>query len=209
MLWAALFPNGKKLIFREWPSFGHAGAYIQGVGDPGPWAIAGDAHDGVRGEAQDGFGFGLARYKEEILEKEDGEEVRERWMDSRYGNAPQQEREGSKTLIEQMLELEMEFLAATSEKTILNTNDGSIDMINSLLYYDTRLKIGEFNPTTSRANEPQLLISELCPNTIYALKNWTGKDGQKGACKDPIDDLRMLVLSPIEFQGQEAYLWKR
>jgi len=209
MLWAALFPNGKKLIFREWPSFGHAGAYVQGVGDPGPWAIAGDAHDGVRGEAQDGFGFGLARYKEEILEKEDGEEVRERWMDSRYGNAPQQEREGSKTLIEQMLELEMEFLAATSEKTILNTNDGSIDMINSLLYYDTRLKIGEFNPTTSRANEPQLLISELCPNTIYALKNWTGKDGQKGACKDPIDDLRMLVLSPIEFQGQEAYLWKR
>jgi hypothetical protein len=30
---------------------------------------------------------------------------------------------------------------------------------------------------------------------IYALQEWTGRDGKTGACKDPIDVLRYLVLS--------------
>lgn len=209
MLWVACFPTGHKLVYREWPSFGHPGAYIKGVGDAGPWAIAGDAHDGVRGEAQEAFGFGLQAYKQEILDKEDGETIVERWFDARYANAPQQEREGTTTLIEQMSELDMHFIAATAERKILDTNDGSIDLINTLLYYDQDTPIGQFSASLARINEPMLHVSELCPNTIYSLKNWTGKDGQKGASKDPVDCLRMMVLSNVGYVGKDAYAWKR
>ena len=36
---------------------------------------------------------------------------------------------------------------------------------------------------------------------IYALENWTGADGEKGACKDPVDLLRYLFMSECEDDG--------
>ena len=47
-------------------------------------------------------------------------------------------------------------------------------------------------------NKPYFYITSDCENTIYALKEWTGLDKLHGACKDPIDNLRYLVLrNPI------------
>jgi hypothetical protein len=199
MGWVACPMPNKMIFYREWPSHGHLGAYIPGIGDPGPWAIAGKAHDGEKGPAQTAFGFGLDRYKQEIERVENGEDVSERWMDARYGNSPTMEREGTVTLIEKMDELDVEFRAMTSEKSILGNNDGSLDMINSALYYDLGTPLGEFSKELSKINEPELLVVETCPNTIYALENWTGKDGQQGACKDPIDVIRGAFLSELEF----------
>lgn len=127
------------------------------------------------------------------------ESIFERWMDSRYGNAAKQEREGTTTLIEQMEAEGMSFIAMTGEKNILTANDGSIDMINAALAYDEKVPIGEFSPDLARINEPKLWVSENCPNLIYALQNWTGRDGQHGACKDPIDCLRGAYLSELDY----------
>lgn len=193
----------KMIVYREWPSHGHLGAYIPGVGDPGPWAISGKAHDGEKGPAQTALGFGLDRYKQEILRLEGSEEITERWMDARYGNSPTMEREGTATLIEKMSEIDMEFRAMTSEKSILGNNDGSLDMINSALYYDLETPLGEFSKDLSRINEPELLIVETCPNCIYSLENWTGKDGQHGASKDPIDVIRGAFLSELEYVSDD------
>lgn len=140
--------------------------------------------------------------------EDDPEEITERWIDSRYANSPKEEREGSVTLLEQMEELEMEFRAMTSEKNILAANDGSIDMINSALAFDPEVPIGKWSRNLAKINEPDLLISEDCPNVIYALENWTGLDGQKGACKDPVDILRGLFLSELEYIGKDAYAWQ-
>ena len=41
------------------------------------------------------------------------------------------------------------------------------------------------------------LIAASCTNTIFAYENYTGADGQKGACKDFIDCDRYAVLSDI------------
>lgn len=198
MLWMYYPTPGKAIVYREWPSHGHLQAYIPGIGDPGPWTIPGNAHDGAQGPAQKAFGFGLERYKQEIERVENGEPILERWMDSRYGNSPKTEREGTTTLIEQMDELDMRFHAMTAEKSILNSNDGSLDLINSALYYDLETPLGAFSKNLARLNEPNLLVTENCPNLIYALENWTGKDGQAGACKDPIDCLRGAYLSDLD-----------
>jgi phage terminase large subunit-like protein len=211
-LWVFLDVLNRAFVAGESPSFDHEWAYIPGIGNPGPWAVAGNKADGEQGEGQKEWGWGYSRYLEEIermerlmsdvgCKKDDVEsgasriEVSARWIDARYGNARKTSEERSVTMIEELSDLGMDFLAAPSEKAIdsgRGGGDGSLRMINDKLFYDTKRKI-------DHTNQPHLYVVETCPNTIYALKEWTGKDGQHGACKDPIDCLRMFVLSGSEY----------
>jgi len=81
-------------------------------------------------------------------------------------------------------------------------------MINSALFYDIDTPVGKWSKKLGRLNEPQLLVVETCPNMIDALENWTGEDGQKGARKDPIDVIRGMFLSQINFIGADQYVFK-
>ena len=192
-------------MYREWPSHGWPGAYIRGVGDPGPWATPSSTkYDGERGPAQTPFGFGLGRYKQEILEREGEEEIFERWMDSRYGASPTTQFEGNTTLIEQMEGLGLTFMAASGK----SIREG-IDLINDKLYWDEGTKLGEFSKSLARVNVPQLMVSERCPNVIFALKEWTGKDGNEGACKDFVDLLRYALLAELSYIGEDSYVWRK
>lgn len=178
---------------------------------PGPWALTGEAADGVRGPGQDTNGWGLDRYVEEIQDKEGEEAILARYMDSRYGTEARLDRERATTLIEQMAEAGMEFLAMVPGKGRIigaEGNDGSIDLINSALYYDPEVERGKWSSDLGRLNEPQLLIVDTCPNIIYALSHWTGLDGQKGACKDGVDVLRGLFLTSVNHVGDDAYSWR-
>jgi hypothetical protein len=203
MIWVRIDPRGRWFVYREWPSTGHPGAYIPGRGDPGPWTLPGQPADGVRGPAQQPFGFGLERYIQEILRLEEGEAIQERWMDSRYAANPTTTKEGSTTHIEQLAELDMEFLAASGKEIVEGTG-----LINDKLDYDNEVELGKFSPTLARLNEPKLFISRHCPNTIYSLREWTGKDKQHGACKDPIDVLRYATLAGLDYIGEDAYSWQ-
>ena len=149
--------------------------------------------DGDAGPAQQSLGWSLTRYRDEILRMEEGEKIHERWMDSRYGNAPQNTDDESTTLIEQMAKLKMDFLA-TPGKDI----DGGIEMINSALYYDVAQPI---SPT----NQPMMYVVETCPNLIFSLKNWTGKDGQRGATKDPIDLCRYAEGAQLKYVDADRF----
>jgi hypothetical protein len=202
MIWVRIDPRGRWYVYREWPSTGHASAYIPGIGDPGPWTLPGQPADGVRGPAQQPFGFGLERYIQEILRLEGKEEIQERWMDSRYAANPTVTKEGSTTHIEQLSELGMEFLAASGKEIVEGTG-----LINDKLDYDGETELGKFSATLARLNEPKLFISRNCANTIYSLREWTGKDKQHGACKDPIDVLRYATLAGLDYIGEDAYSW--
>ena len=101
-------------------------------------------------------------------------------------------RNESKTLIEGMAELGLEFEPAPGE----HQREG-IDQVNDLLYYDPEKAIGP-------ANRPRLLILETCKNVIWALENWTGLEGPHGACKDFIDLLRYMALNPPVYFPPEA-----
>jgi phage terminase large subunit-like protein len=193
MIWARFDEIGRCFIIEEWPN---QDRYIPGWGFPGAWAEPdGKRHDGRPGDAQKSCGFGLVEYKAEIdaVELELGKlagrppgepiPVFERLMDSRYGNAATVAREGATTLIDECAELGLNFLAAPGDAI----HEG-VSLINDWLSYDPAKPI-------SATNQPRLYVSERCKNTIYALQEWTGRDGKFGSCKDPVDVLRYLVLS--------------
>lgn len=198
MIWVLIDPLNRKFIYREWPSHGHPQAYIPGMGEPGPWAVPGKPLDGEPGPGQREFGWGIAPYLEEIErletnERGEREEIIERWMDGRYGNARTIGAEENTTLIQEIEKQGVYFKASKGEQQIFSDrNSGSIRLITDALYYDTS------KPITA-LNQPHLYIVETCPNTIYAMKEWTGQDGLKGACKDPVDTVRMLELCDLEY----------
>lgn len=234
MIWAIVSrsPAGDIItIAKEWPC---PGMYVPGVGDMGEWAITGDKHDGARGPAQDSLCWGQSRYKAEILrlegrpdweraaEEEDkpfqwdaddepehvpakvrsarlaragGIEPYERIMDSRFAAAPTQTRSGQTTLLEEFAEIGLEFVPASGKDI-----DEGTPLVNDLL------RPRNFDPEQPRStlNTPRLLVAASCRNTIFALQNWTGMDGQHGACKDFADLLRYLVLAEPEDRERRA-----
>jgi phage terminase large subunit-like protein len=207
MVWAVVTPDERLVIAREWPQ---PNDYIEGIGLPGDWAEPdGKLHDGRRGDAQRPFGFGIDRYKQEIerVEKALGRwcatgdakaeqpavTVFERSIDSRFGNAPTLGRAGTQTLIDDFQEIGVDFLPAPGEEQA-----EGIDKINSFLDYDVTRPVDALN-------QPRLYVCEDCRNTIFALQEWTGKDGKHGACKDPIDVLRYLVLGNPVWVGDATF----
>jgi phage terminase large subunit-like protein len=181
MIWTVHDTAGRIVIYREWPS---QTDYIQGIGYAGEWAIPdGKKLDGAPGPAQQDFGFGLERYKDEILRVENGEEIFERWMDSRYGNARTLAKESPTTLIEEMSALGMDFTATPGDSI-----DEGVSMINDALSYNPE------KPVDAR-NQPKLYISENCKNVIHCLQTYTGADGKRSANKDFVDLVRYVCLS--------------
>jgi hypothetical protein len=185
-----------KVIYREWPS---ATDYVPGIGVLGDWTSPSNCADGARGPAQQELGWSLNRYREEIERLEAGsEDIVERWIDARYGNARTLTAEEPTTLIDELRGVGLDFMAAPVEGAIFSGSpDGSLRMINDLLYYDPQKEVG-------RDNQPKLFVTAECKNVIHALKTWTGRDGQHGACKDPIDCVRMLVLSRSEYVDEKV-----
>lgn len=181
MLWTVFDAAGRIIVYREWPN---QVDYIEGIGYAGEWALPdGKRMDGRPGPAMQDFGFGLERYRDEILRVENGEKIFERWMDSRYGHSKTLGKEAPTTLIDEMAELDM-FFTATPGDSI----DEGVGMINDALSYNPE------KPVDAR-NQPRLYISENCKNTIYALQTYTGADGKRAPTKDPIDVLRYICLS--------------
>lgn len=219
MSWLLIDPHDNWFVYREWPSYGGdwPSAYIPGIGDPGPWALAGatrpgtnkTVYDGVKGPAQEPFKLGLNRYKEEIERVEAGEEIQDRWMDARYAGSPTTTKEAQTTYIEQLQDIGLEFLASPSEQNMLTIDDGSIAMINQRLEYDPDVDLGKYSARLARLNQPKLFVSTECPNVRFALKEWTGKDGQHGACKDPADTLRYAALCDLGYIGEGMFSWSR
>jgi hypothetical protein len=213
----------RAVIYREWP-----GNYIiPGVGMPGPWAIPSGRNegrnDGARGEGQGPWGFGHVRYKFEIARLErwrnyqewqagnrgreypPSEELEEwnercgteepiaaRIMDSRAASAPRIENDRPVTLQTIFDDLLLTFDLAPGAEICEGES-----AINAALDY-------EMDETGAFTTRPSLFISEDCPNMIYALENWSGADGEKGACKDPIDLARYFFMSECEDTGAES-----
>jgi hypothetical protein len=222
MQWLRRTPDGRLWIYREWP-----GSYwVPGVGVPGAWAIPsgrkGGMNDGDRGEGQEGLGWGLVRYKfevarlerwagwrrwageqrermgemsdeegrdEEVAEwdEEDGaeERIEIRFLDSRAASDPKVENDVPETLLTKFGDIGLEFELAPGGLV----SEG-VSAINDLLDWD-------------EGRAPGLVVSEECRNTIYALENYRGVEGQRGAMKDCVDTIRWAVMGETEFDDGE------
>jgi hypothetical protein len=210
MLWLRVTPE-EIYIYREWPCPSYA---IPTEGFTGPWAEPSDKaklYDGKKGPAQKNFGWGLIQYKKEIarLEQWDvynpdasaeevktwdeygkaGEKIYMRFLDARFGNANGYDEGGQINLFEQFDAIGLTFYESVSGSR--HSIDDGVQMINDALAYDTSKPVDYLN-------RPRLRISTACRNLIFAMKIWTGLDGQKGACKDPVDCLRMGLLKDVQ-----------
>lgn len=200
-LWMGVDVSGDVYVYREWPG----SDAIPGIGVPGAWAERSSRrngiNDGERGPAQEKFGFSLEKYKAEWARLEgwkdaqawiasgcdefpasaelgewsawngSAEPMRRRVIDARASSQSKITMGEDKSLFDFCLELSGDFVQASGRRI-----GAGEELINGLL-----------NPAPGGR---RLFISAACKNTIFALQYITGADGQKGACKEPIDCLR-------------------
>lgn len=221
MLWIRCTSDGSYYVYREWPSQSYA---IPGEGFVGPWAEPSDNTkylDGKAGPAQKDMGWGFAKYKQEIARLEGwkcyspeatedaikkwdehgerNERVFTRYLDARFGNTNSMDDGGQINLFDQFDEWGLTFYESSGGGQTQNSIREGVRIINDALFYNTNAKIDFFN-------RPKLRISKECKNLIFAMKIWTGNDGQKGACKDPIDCLRMGLLKGVCFLNEQKVM---
>ncbi len=193
MLWARVDEDNNIYVYREFPDESE-----------GEWALPSSDPDGKAGSAQrTNAGKSLGEYKElilnlETIDEDNKEEIFERYIDPRAGASKAVTEEGGVTLIDMLDDGEnpMHFIPAAGIRI-----EQGVAMINNLFAYNTELSL-------SYDNKPKLYISEKCQNLIFALKEWTGQDGDKGATKDPIDALRyLIVMNPTYISRSNMQGW--
>jgi hypothetical protein len=75
-----------------------------------------------------------------------------------------------------------------------------LDAINELLHFDRD------QPLDRISNSPRLFVWHECRNVIWALSHYTGADGPRAACKDPIDCLRYMAMQRLRFVSEGGVL---
>jgi len=192
-LWLLAYEDGKRIVVREFPDFSNYGE----------WVLPSEKPDGKAGPAQTlDAGRSISEYRNlfRTIEAElgYGEPVM-RLIDPKAGGSPALSEQGGTTLIDLLAESDnpldepMAFVPAPGVPV-----DQRTSAINSLLSYDAT------QPLTP-LNEPSLYITKDCSNLTYALSEHTGRDGQKGASKDPIDCLGMLLVSGLAYVGNGGF----
>lgn len=211
MLWVGVDRQGRIWVTDEWPPEQDFGEWAVPT-ERNPTDESGSGWDGDVGPAQEPVGWGIVQYKREILRRErlglKPEETRalqRRTVDRRAGPAPMTVQSGPTTSIWQELNDEQE----TQEGTCpglefdlaggLSLEEDGLEMLKEALWYDRA------QPMDPVRNSPKLFVVETCKQTIWALSNFTGRDKQKGACKDPIDCLRDMLTSGLEFVPKGSY----
>lgn len=101
------------------------------------------------------------------------------------------------TLLEKFDEINLSFYDTAVGANGRGGIDDGLRLINSALAYDTEKPIGF-------GNQPKLFISSDCVNILFAMENYTGADGQEGACKDCVDVLRYLFMKDCRFVDQSS-----
>lgn len=207
IIWVAVDRNRRHYVYREWPD----------MPTYGEWAVASEnskRFDGDPGPAQVSLGKGVRGYKEIMLKAEghtwtgntwDGtkaETIFVRYGDPRAMADPSGVEEGGEgsALFDRFREEQpsengypsgpmMDFLPAPGYHI-----ERGVEMINDLLD-----KYNPTEPVAAMLNEPNLYVHESCKNLIWCMHNWTWRDGEKGASKDPIDCVRYAATADLQY----------
>jgi len=190
------------VLYREWPPMSTHGAWAEmrpEVGNQG-----GTRHDGYPGPAmRSNFEPSILHYKRVILEAEGwiwdeksgwsqggAEEIFERWIDPRMGGVEVPSAEEGTSIIQLMEDEQRDgqgrlvgpglvWLAAPGGGRAIH-NLQSLEIINTWFHYD------ESQPV-SALNAPRFYVVDACQQSIFAYREYTGIDGEKGAMKDVVD----------------------
>jgi hypothetical protein len=227
-IWARVAPDGKVFIYRDWPEAQRWGDWAETSsnperldGDRGPAQQPNGFGVGkyveTWGECERVRGGGMlerdplrkllaagGNLTEENEGNEEGkdqslvtsaativkEEIYLRLIDPRAGRNQHIAEHGGTCLQDQFAAAGLDFVCGSG----VDIEEGVIG-INEWLEWDKE------KPLDGAVNCPVLYVSENCRQVIWALTNWTGNDGEKGACKDFVDCVRYLRMEEPRFVG--------
>jgi hypothetical protein len=186
MLWGAVDAAGRLWITHEWPDCPTYGEWVDNTG----------AEGGRPGPGQKGMGYGINDYVDRIKEVEEtltGVDVDavNRAVDPRMGASETQGENGAETIISRLDDAGYVYQPAPGKQI----EDGEA-LINDRLAYDLKRPVGA-------DNSPRLLISDRCENLIQAMELYAGT-GKDEPAKDPVDALRYMLQSGVEYVDPEA-----
>ena len=182
MIWVAIDASNTWYVYREWPDYTTFGA----------WAEAGPTIEGKPGPAQRSLGWGIKDYVDAMKTLEDGEEIFERLIDPRMGNAEKQSaNEGATTIISDLDKHDITAIPAPGVEI-----ENGLQVIKDLLAWNE-------DKMRDSVNTPHLFVSDRCENFIHAMCEYTAKGGASEATKDPVDPLRYLAVSGARFFASE------
>jgi hypothetical protein len=197
MAWVGADAEGNIWVLKEWPD-----EQLE------EWALPGK-NDGKPGPAQSqGHGRGFNDYKRLILQEEgwefkEGEwrpgpdawtTVQDRRLDPRPAGTSVPSDEEAKTYLDYMNEPLVRAAAGREVVEFAGFDFAAgpacgIEEGNQLIN-DWLARGWDAGAPVTPLNCPTFYVSAKCPNIIWALRTYTGADGEKGACKDPIDVLK-------------------
>lgn len=133
------------------------------------------------------------------------EAVQERYIDSRAGKNKVTAEKGGTCIVDELARTQ--FKPGTQEVSApamrfrltsgVDTEEG-ITAINDTLFWNREEQLMPI------LNEPCVYVSEECRQFIWAAQNYTGKGGEKGACKDFIDLWRYIALARLRYLDATA-----
>ena len=224
--WVRVTPGTRPdyYIYRDWPDAQTFGEWAvpteREVNDSNR-----SGWDGDPGPAQSGLGLGIVKYKQTFLEREKiateaqrapretdpyrvkvlqrakggecAEEIAERYIDPRAGASEHMAEKGGTCIIDEFDEPQydsagkligppMEFIPASG----VNEDEG-LSAVNDLLDWNQE------QPLMPILNAPRLFVCSEAMQVVWALENFTGRGGAKGACKDFADLLRYMALAKL------------
>lgn len=201
LLWVLVDRQNRVWVVDEWPPEEDFGEWAVPT-ERNPSEEAGGGWDGDQGPAQEPVGWGIVQYKQEIIRREKvlglGTPAR-RTLDRRAGPAPMTKESGPSTSLWQELNDEQTGLDGKMPGLDfdlaggLSLEEDGVELLKEALWFD------KAKPLDPLRNSPRLFVLSRCKQTIWALSHYTGRDGPKGACKDPIDCLRDLFTSGLEY----------
>lgn len=136
-----------------------------------------------------------------------------RYVDPRAAANPQASEDGGTNLIELFAKEErdprtgivtpgIELVPAYTGRRV----DDGWQHVTELLDYE------ESQPVVPCVNEPQLYVSEECEQVLWMFKNYTGRGGESGACKDFADLVRyvaqcedLVYVAPDNLRGRRGW----
>jgi len=121
--------------------------------------------------------------------------VTDRFLDARYANTQRQGAYENRTLFDELEDIGLSFSPTSGITVSRGEIEDGVELIQTALSWDK-------NQPWGFLNSAKLYVAESCVNTIFALRIWTGIDGQKGATKEIIDCLRWHFLKGNGYVGE-------
>lgn len=121
------------------------------------------------------------------------EKIAARIIDCRAANTASQSKQGVVTPLTVLEDMGIDCELSVPVR-IGGHEESGIDLVNTLLAWDAEQPLGPDNC-------PDLMFSDACPNVIWSMQNWRNVDGNKGACKDPVDLIRYYAAGDYPYEG--------